>query len=259
MARIWKNWKPQTLLVGIQEQRPILHHSICWYAQSQLTLWDPMDCNPLGSLCMEFSRQEHWSRLQFPSLGWFFFFFNTILSDPFSGGITSDPHPPCSSRALVCPKRRWKDFQWKFYVNFSRTKAGTEADLGEDPTPHTQEGPAAGMHRQSRQGCLDPTTRGPQCTTSSTAAPCLHLLRDCPQRGLWSPGVRGEPKGAGGFQRWQTSQSHRIKSLLLATGRWASQEWDKEERGKKMYVSALVAGSITTWGLTHWVLAGSFL
>ena len=34
---------------------------------------------------------------------------------------------------------------------------------------------------------------------------------------------------------------------------------DKEERGKKRYVSALVAGNITTWGLTLRVYAGSFL
>ena len=35
-----------------------------------LTLWDPMDrCPPGSSLSMEFSRQEYWSGLLFPSLG----------------------------------------------------------------------------------------------------------------------------------------------------------------------------------------------
>ena len=29
----------------------------------------PVDCNPPGILSMEFSRQEYWSRMTFPSLG----------------------------------------------------------------------------------------------------------------------------------------------------------------------------------------------
>ena len=31
------------------------------------TLCNPMDCSPLGSPSLGFSRQEHWSRLPFPS------------------------------------------------------------------------------------------------------------------------------------------------------------------------------------------------
>ena len=31
------------------------------------TLCDPMDCSPLGSRSLGFSRQEHWSGLPFPS------------------------------------------------------------------------------------------------------------------------------------------------------------------------------------------------
>ena len=38
-------------------------------AQSCLTLCDPIDCSPPGSLSMEFSRQEYWSGLPFPSPG----------------------------------------------------------------------------------------------------------------------------------------------------------------------------------------------
>ena len=34
-------------------------------AQSCLTLWDPMDCNCLDPLSMEFSRQEYWSGCYF--------------------------------------------------------------------------------------------------------------------------------------------------------------------------------------------------
>ena len=36
-------------------------------AQLCLTLCDPMDCSPPDPLCMEFSRQENWSGLPFPS------------------------------------------------------------------------------------------------------------------------------------------------------------------------------------------------
>ena len=37
--------------------------------QSCLTLCDPMDCAYEAPLSMEFSRQEYWSRLPFPSPG----------------------------------------------------------------------------------------------------------------------------------------------------------------------------------------------
>ena len=37
--------------------------------QSCLTLCDSMDCSPQGPLSMEFSRQEYWSGLPFPSPG----------------------------------------------------------------------------------------------------------------------------------------------------------------------------------------------
>ena len=36
-------------------------------AQSCPTLWDPMDCSPPGLLSKEFSRQEYWSGMPFPS------------------------------------------------------------------------------------------------------------------------------------------------------------------------------------------------
>ena len=38
-------------------------------AQSCPTLWDPTDCSPQAPLSMEFSRQEYWSGLPFPSPG----------------------------------------------------------------------------------------------------------------------------------------------------------------------------------------------
>ena len=38
-------------------------------AELCLTLCDPMDCSPPGSLSMEFSSQEYWSGLSFPYLG----------------------------------------------------------------------------------------------------------------------------------------------------------------------------------------------
>ena len=42
---------------------------ICTHMQAQLylTLCNPMDCSPPGSLSMEFSRQAYWSGLPFPS------------------------------------------------------------------------------------------------------------------------------------------------------------------------------------------------
>ena len=43
-------------------------------AQSCPTLCDSVDCSPQAPLSMEFSRQEHWSRLPFPTSG--------DLSDP---------------------------------------------------------------------------------------------------------------------------------------------------------------------------------
>ena len=42
---------------------------VCSVAQSCLTLCNPMDCNHQAPLSMEFSRQEYWSGLTFPSPG----------------------------------------------------------------------------------------------------------------------------------------------------------------------------------------------
>ena len=36
-------------------------------AQSYLTLFDPMDCSPPGSLSMGFLRQDYWNGLPFPT------------------------------------------------------------------------------------------------------------------------------------------------------------------------------------------------
>ena len=36
---------------------------------SRLTLYDPLECSPPGSLSMGFPRQEYWSWLPFPSPG----------------------------------------------------------------------------------------------------------------------------------------------------------------------------------------------
>ena len=46
-----------------------LYTCVCSFAQSCPTLCDPMDCSPLGSSVMKFSRQEYWSEMPFPSLG----------------------------------------------------------------------------------------------------------------------------------------------------------------------------------------------
>ena len=59
---------------GVRGEREIQEGGdICMYAaaakllQSCLTLCDPIDGSPLGSLSLGFSRQEHWSGLPFPS------------------------------------------------------------------------------------------------------------------------------------------------------------------------------------------------
>ena len=50
-----------------------VYFDLCWavhacsVTQFYLTLCDPMDCSPQTPLCMEFSRQEYWNRLPFPS------------------------------------------------------------------------------------------------------------------------------------------------------------------------------------------------
>ena len=54
-------------LVGFTAQ--LTNHSVfpVLVTQSNLTLSDPMDCSLLAPLSMEFSRQEYWSGLPFPS------------------------------------------------------------------------------------------------------------------------------------------------------------------------------------------------
>ena len=42
---------------------------VCSVAQSCLTLWGPTECKLPGPLFMEFSRQEYWSGLLFPTPG----------------------------------------------------------------------------------------------------------------------------------------------------------------------------------------------
>ena len=42
---------------------------VCVITQSCVTVSDPMDCSPPGSSVLEFSRQEYWNGLPFPSPG----------------------------------------------------------------------------------------------------------------------------------------------------------------------------------------------
>ena len=57
-------------------------------AQSCLTLSNPMDCSPPGSPSIEFSRQEHWSGLPFPSP------VHESEKWKWSRSVMSDPHRP---------------------------------------------------------------------------------------------------------------------------------------------------------------------
>ena len=58
-------------------------------AQLFLTLCDPMECSPSGSFVLEFSRQEYWNVLPFPTPGTYYVFANlheseetVLLRDP---------------------------------------------------------------------------------------------------------------------------------------------------------------------------------
>ena len=68
-------------------------------AQLSPTLCDPLDCTPRGSSSMEFSRQEYWSKLPFPSQG----IFPTQGSEPRSPALKADslPAEPQGKPALI--------------------------------------------------------------------------------------------------------------------------------------------------------------
>ena len=64
------NWKPNTVSGCIDTFAIMTKIKESEVAQSCPTLCDPVDCSPPGSpLSMEFSRQEYWSTLPFPSPG----------------------------------------------------------------------------------------------------------------------------------------------------------------------------------------------
>ena len=56
----WQNLTPEMSLEEYPEQDDMR-------AQSNLTLCDPVDCTRQAPLSMEFSRQEYWSGLPFPT------------------------------------------------------------------------------------------------------------------------------------------------------------------------------------------------
>ena len=57
------------MLVLRVQQCDSIKYVLCSVAKSCLTLCDPMDCSYQAPLSMEFSRQEYWSGLPFPSPG----------------------------------------------------------------------------------------------------------------------------------------------------------------------------------------------
>ena len=71
----------QTLMPCLQSMNPkqtfpllwyrlcLMIHTCCLVAQLCLTFHNPMDCNHQAPLSMEFSSQEYWSSLPFPSAG----------------------------------------------------------------------------------------------------------------------------------------------------------------------------------------------
>ena len=59
-------WQEQQIETMI---KMVVVNPSCEVAQSCPTLCDPMDCSPPAPPSMEFSRQEYWSGLPFPSPG----------------------------------------------------------------------------------------------------------------------------------------------------------------------------------------------
>ena len=71
------------------------------------TLWDPMDCNPPGFPVLEFSRQEYWSGLPFPTPG-----------DPPDPGIEpSSPAWPSFRFFTTVPPGKMVYFQRKMRIS----------------------------------------------------------------------------------------------------------------------------------------------
>ena len=65
---VWPYLKNKIFACDQARMRLLGHSPLC--AQSCLTLCNPMDCSPPGSsVHVEFSRQEYWSGLPFPSSG----------------------------------------------------------------------------------------------------------------------------------------------------------------------------------------------
>ena len=62
-------WQPLPTCLWAQYHSILHSESASVVAQSSRTLWDPKDCSPQASLSMEFSKQEYWSGLPFPSPG----------------------------------------------------------------------------------------------------------------------------------------------------------------------------------------------
>ena len=64
-----QGWVTGRWWMGCRRHRVWGSGDVCWVAKSCPTFCDPMDCSPPGPPFMEFSRQEYWSGLPFPSPG----------------------------------------------------------------------------------------------------------------------------------------------------------------------------------------------
>ena len=76
-------------------------------SQSSLTLCDPMDCSPPGPLSMEFSRQEYWNGLPFPSPA----DLPNPGIEPRSAALQADSLPSEPPARLRARRRRWS-YPW---------------------------------------------------------------------------------------------------------------------------------------------------
>ena len=89
---------------------------LCSVARLCLTLWDPTDCIPQAPLSMGFPRQEHWSRLPFPSPG----DLPNPAIEPESPELQADSSQLChqgSPRYFHFNRHYWLDKVNKYYDN----------------------------------------------------------------------------------------------------------------------------------------------
>ena len=84
-----------------------------YYAQSCLTFCSPTICSPP---CMEFSRQEYWSKFPFPTPG----------DSPDPGTKLTSPGSLALSAGFFTTNTTWEAQSWRYNVGISSRNAGVQ-------------------------------------------------------------------------------------------------------------------------------------